>query len=88
MTRLEKADKDQVKLYVKKLNGKIVNKAENATHVIAPKAAATAKFLTAIVKNIKLITGDQYLPIVLFLTIKKLIIIYALCINLLDIMYI
>ena len=58
MTRLEKQDKDRLKANVKAIGGKIVNKPEQATHIVANKAAATIKMLTAIVMNLKIITGE------------------------------
>jgi hypothetical protein len=57
-TRLEKPDKDKLKRYAKLLGARMVTQAEHATHVVASKAAATVKMLTALVLPLKLVTAE------------------------------
>jgi hypothetical protein len=59
-TRIEKQDKDLLKSCCKMLKGKIVNQAEDATHLVSNKFAATVKMLTAIVLNLKIVTLDWF----------------------------
>jgi pSer/pThr/pTyr-binding forkhead associated (FHA) protein len=58
MTRLEKRDKDRLRNVAKLIGGKIVSNAEDATHVVANKCAATIKALIALVMQRKMITCD------------------------------
>lgn len=57
-TRLEKPEKDRLKRLAKLLGARMVSHAEQATHVVASKCAATVKMLTAIVVPLKLVTVD------------------------------
>lgn len=58
VTRLEKPQKDQIKRCAKLLSAKIVTQVEQATHVVATKAAATLKMISALVLPLKLVTVE------------------------------
>lgn len=58
VTRIEKIDKDRLKKNVKSIGATIVNKAEDATHIVSNKFSATVKMLTALVLKKEIITGD------------------------------
>jgi hypothetical protein len=57
-TRLEKCDKERLKRNAALIGAKMINSAESATHLVSNKFTATVKTLTAIVLNVKIITGD------------------------------
>ena len=58
MTRLEKSDKERLRNVARLIGGKIVPNAEDATHIVANKCAATIKVLVALVMQRKMITCD------------------------------
>jgi hypothetical protein len=57
-TRLDKSEKDKLKRCTKITGGRIVSQVEHATHVVANKAAATVKMLTALVVPLKMVRAD------------------------------
>ena len=57
-TRLDKVDKDRLKRCAKITGGRIVSQVEHATHVVANKAAATVKMLTALVVPLKMVRPE------------------------------
>jgi pSer/pThr/pTyr-binding forkhead associated (FHA) protein len=57
-TRLDKPEKDRWKRCCKLLSARIVAQPEQATHIVASKAAATVKMLAALVLPLKIVTVD------------------------------
>ena len=55
-TRLEKAEKTQLKQYTKLIQGKVTNEIEHSTHLICNKITATVKTLSAIALGVKMIS--------------------------------
>lgn len=57
-TRLEKSDKDRVKIMSRTLGAEIVKSVEESSHVLCSRFSATVKTLTAIVMNKPIITVE------------------------------
>jgi NAD-dependent DNA ligase len=61
LTRLDKNEKEKLKIQAKKINAKVTNYVEQCSHLIANKATATVKLLTALVMKIPIVTLDWLL---------------------------
>lgn len=58
ITRLDKDVKNRIKIICRRIGAKTVSNAEEATHVVSNKFAATVKILTAIVLQTKIVTPE------------------------------
>ena len=60
ITRLDRKEKELLLSYTKILNSNIVNKVEDATHIVANKFAATVKMITAITLQRHIVRYDWF----------------------------